>query len=439
VVAGLGPAGPELTTSAALAALRDAPAAFVRTARHPAAEALLEELALRPLDRCYEVGESFEEVYAAIVEVLVEAAGAHGRIAYAVPGSPLVAERTVELLRADSRLKVEIVPGLSFCDLAYARVGVDPVRAGVRLVDAASFATQAAGDPGPLLVVQCWSRELLSEVKLSVGEPPGGAVTILHHLGLPDERVESVAWPDLDRTLEPDHLTALYVPSLSAPVGRELVALAELVATLRRRCPWDAKQTHGSLVRHLLEESYEAIEAIEELSAELDGGESVARAETVEHVEEELGDLLCQVFFHARLASEEGLFDVADVARAVHDKLVRRHPHVFGDVRAESAEAVLGNWERQKQQEKGRASLTDGLPAAMPALAAATKLERRAEAAGLGFGVTGGTGDLAAALRRLLSLLEDPAPAVAAGDSAGPDVGDLLLLVARWAAADASS
>ena len=275
-------------------------------------------------------------------------------------------------------------------------------------------------------------------------------MTILHHLGLADERVESVGWSNLDRTLEPDHLTALYVPSLPAPVGRELIALGELVATLRLRCPWDAKQTHASLVRHLLEESYEAIEAIEELSAELDHGGSTPSAETVEHTEEELGDLLCRIFFHARLAAEEGLFDMADVARSVHDKLVRRHPHVFGDVHAESAEAVLSNWERQKQQEKGRASLMDGLPAAMPALAAATKLERRAEAAGLGFDVTGGGSELAAALRRLLTSVDDPTRSAADDGSAGGgpvagrpagggaaarDVGELLLLVTRWAAA----
>ena len=129
-------------------------------------------------------------------------------------------------------------------------------------------------------------------------------------------------WEDLDRVVEPDHLTSLWLPEVSAPVGHELVRFAELVRTLRERCPWDREQTHESLSRHLLEESYELVEAIA-------SGDPA-------HLQEELGDVLFQVFFHATLATEDGEFTLADVARDVHDKLVRRHPHVFGDVDADT-------------------------------------------------------------------------------------------------------
>ena len=103
-------------------------------------------------------------------------------------------------------------------------------------------------------------------------------------------------------------------------------------------------------------------------------------ADAVDHLEEELGDLLFQVYFHSCLAAEEGRFTLADVARGVHDKLVARHPHVFGDVVADDAGTVVGNWEQIKKAEKGRESVTDGIPAALPALALAAKLARKAAA-----------------------------------------------------------
>jgi tetrapyrrole methylase family protein/MazG family protein len=149
---------------------------------------------------------------------------------------------------------------------------------------------------------------------------------LLHHLGLDDEVVMEVPIEELDRTLEPDHLTSVWVPRLAEPIAPEMARLAELVRTLRERCPWDRRQTHGSLVRHLLEEAYEALDAIDALAR---AGDDPSRT-IVAHVEEELGDLLVQVFFHAALAAESGWFTIADVARAIHDKLVYRHPHVFG-------------------------------------------------------------------------------------------------------------
>ncbi len=383
MVVGLGPAGPDLMSERTRDLLETAPRAFLRTARHPAAAAFP---ALPSFDHHYEEAPGFDEVYARIVDDLA-AAAADGPVVYAVPGSPLVAERTVALLRADDRVSVAVEPALSFLDLAWQRLGVDPLDAGVRLVDGTRFTAGAAGQPGPLLVAQCWSPAVLSEIKLSLDDDRGDRpeVTVLHHLGLGDEVVLSVSWEDLDRTLAPDHLTSLWIPRLAAPVAGELVALEELVRTLRARCPWDRQQTHASLGRHLLEESYEVLDAIDELTRAERAGAEGGRAGTTEpvavaHLEEELGDLLFQVYFHARLGAEEGRFTLADVARGVHDKLVSRHPHVFGEVQAHSAEQVLDNWERLKQVEKGRVSITEGIPMALPALALAAKLQRKASA-----------------------------------------------------------
>jgi len=412
-VVGLGPAGLDLVTPAALAVLREARQAgrpvYFRTARHPAASKLiaseLDGEAVSFDDR-YEAHPTFEEVYESIVATLLS----EGRrqAVYAVPGSPLVAEVTVDLLRARApaaAVELELVPGMSFCDLAWARLRVDPIAAGVRLVDGTAFAAQAAGDHGPLLVAQCWSPTVLSDIKLAIAEPAEDQrAVILHHLGLSDEQVVEIAWEDLDRTLAADHLTSLFIAELSAPVAGDLVRLADTVARLRRECPWDREQTHASLARHLLEETYEAIEAIEALGDD----PSEASPDQVTHLAEELGDLLCQVVFHATLAREEGWFELSDVAQVITEKLVTRHPHVFGDTVAATSADVMRNWEQIKRDEKGRTSLLDGVPVAMPALARTGTIERKLASAGLGWDQTGTAAAVAAA---------DTGDSAAAGDS----------------------
>lgn len=402
LVVGLGPGEPSLVSPALGAALSRIPPAarFVRTRRHPTADAVGEAVSF---DDVYRSASSLEEVYPEIVERLVAAAAGVGEVLYAVPGSPLVAERSVALLRADTRVEVEVVPAVSFLDLAWDRLGVDPVAAGVRLVDGQRFAVEAAGARGPLLVGQCDSRSVLSAVKLAVDDGP--AVTVMAHLGLADESVRAVAWEDLDREVQPDHLTTLWIPRLAAPVAAELTRFAELVRTLRERCPWDKEQTHHSLKRHLLEETYEVLEAIDEVGSD------------PYHLEEELGDLLFQVAFHATLAAEEGLFDLADVARGIHDKLVARHPHVFGAVQAATSDAVVSNWEAIKRQEKGRTRVLEGIPAALPSLLHAEKVQRRAASVGFDWPDTSGA---------RAKVAEELAELDAADADVADELGDVL-------------
>jgi tetrapyrrole methylase family protein/MazG family protein len=373
VVVGLGPAGPELLTAATAAAIAavDPARRWVRTTRHPAAPAAG---AAHSFDDAYESEPTFDAVYRRIADTLLAAlTDGGGDVLYAVPGSPRVLERTVDLLAAEAPAgAVEILPALSFLDLAWVRLGVDPLEEGVRLVDAHRFEERAAGERGPLLVAHTHNRRVLSDVKLAFDDDePAGAV-VLQRLGLDDERIVEVEWADLDRAVEPDHLTSLYVPVTAAPVAAELVRFDGLVRTLRERCPWDREQTHESLTRYLVEEAYEVLEAIA-------SGDD-------DHLEEELGDLLFQVFIHATIARERGAFTLADVARGIHDKLFARHPHVFAADAgaAPTAADVAAGWEARKLEEKGRASVFDGIPAALPALLYAGKVLRKAG----GLGVT---------------------------------------------------
>jgi tetrapyrrole methylase family protein/MazG family protein len=404
-VAGLGPAGPELVTGATLDALKRHDTCRLRTTRHPAASVAGDAPSF---DHVYEQADRLEDVYEAIVDDLL-AVARDSDVLYLVPGSPVVAERTVELLAARGDGAIKILPALSFLDLAWVKLEVDPVEAGVRLVDGHRFATEAAGVQGPMLVGQCDSATVLSDIKLAVDldDPPD--VTVLQGLGTDAESIRTVVWDDLDRAIDPDHLTSLWIPPLSAPIAGELQRFADLVATLRRECPWDREQTHQSLTRHLIEESYEVLEAIDALDNDPDGGFAA--------LQEELGDLLFQVFFHATLATEEGEFTLADVAQGIHDKLVLRHPHVFAQVDVDGTDDVVANWEAIKKQEKGRDSVFDGIPSALPALLRSLKILRKAEATDL-------------------PGVQPPQPTIQTADLTTPEqVGEALLSIVQTARA----
>jgi len=305
---------------------------------------------------------------------------------------------------------------------------------GATLVDARDF--QPVG--GPMLIAQCDTTLVLSDVKLALLEvlDPAAPVTVLQRLGLPDEYVRTVPLAELDRIVAPDHLTALFVPDGGAgSAARELARLLGLAERLRRPggCPWDAEQSHHSLTRYLLEEAYEVVEAVEDLPPGAPAG--AVPPESYAALEDELGDLLYQVIFHTVLAQEAGAFTMADVARGIHDKLVRRHPHVFGDVAADTTADVMRNWEQIKKDEKGSASIVAGITPGLPSLLYAHKLFRKAASLGLDPGSAGDAHDrLGRALARLREA-DEP-------DQLEGALGDLLaaaVVLARSAGIDAES
>jgi tetrapyrrole methylase family protein/MazG family protein len=379
IIIGLGPAGLDRLATAAAAALADPGVdIIVRTLHHPAAAQLAQQRNISSCDDLYEEAEGFDELYVAIADRVFESAR-RGPVVYAVPGSAVVGERAVRTLRIRAEaeeVSVTLHPGESFLDLAWVRTGCDPISDSVQILDG-----RALPDPlqlhVPTLVTQVDRPEVLADVVVALGRtlPDDTPVTFLDRLGDPDEIVETKALRDLHRCA-PGPRTSLYLdPPLNGWFG--------LVATnrhLRVECPWDRKQTHHSLLRHLIEETYETVEAISVLPEEAPGGEPDFGAYA--EVEEELGDLLLQVVFHATLAEEPGAFSVEEVAEGIRRKLVHRHPHVFGDVEAEDAETVKANWELLKADEKARDSLMDDVPQALPALARADKLQRRAASAG---------------------------------------------------------
>ena len=349
--------------------LRDAPVVRLRTRVHPGAEAFLD---LASYDELYERSESFDALYRAIADDLIELArnAPGGEVVYAVPGSPVVAERTVELLVASPEVTTVLEPAVSVIDVACVALGRDPMACGLRVVDALAN-TEPFRGPGPLLVLQTYSTEILASVADRL--PSSTIVTVLHHVGLGDEVIVELSAGELVTFGDVDHLTSLWIEGLRT-AGEAMDDLVTFMRRLRAECPWDQEQTHASLTRHLLEEAYETLDALESFVRVEDGDDT----EEAAHVEEELGDLLFQIVFHAELGDEESIFNLATIADNVRDKLTGRHPHVFGDVKVNDSDDVAARWEVLKRDEKGRDSVTDGIAWQLPALILYTKLLRKA-------------------------------------------------------------
>jgi len=440
---GLGPADAGGLSVAARDALRSESlrSLFLRTARHPAAEDLRAEgIPFESLDSLYETAESFDAVYDAMVERVLEAAK-EGDVAFAVPGHPLVAEESVRRLIARAReggVPVRVVGSASFLESALTALGLS-LDGGLLLVDALSLPHDGVGHPqgvSPggaipprvdvgLLLYQVYDRDIASAVKLALMRdyPDDWEVTVVRQAGVPGrECVESLPLHRLDRT-SVDHLTAVYVPPLPPDRRKKTFAdMVEVMARLRGEggCPWDREQDHHTLKGYLIEECYETIDAID--------------ADDLDALCEELGDVLLQVVFHAQLEAEAGVFTIDDVIERIVDKLIRRHPHVFGDVAVADSAEVLRNWERIKRAEKGEAapeSLLDGVPSSLPALMRAMEISKRAVRAGFEWE------KFEDVLAKMEEEIDELRQAIAAGRSEEvfAEIGDLLFTlvnVARW-------
>ena len=276
------------------------------------------------------------------------------------------------------------MPALSFLDLAWARLGVDPIARGVRVVDGQRFEVEAAGERGPLLVAQCDSAHVLSDIKLALdaGDEPalaaGGRVVVLQRLGTDDEQIFEVAWDELDRWFAPDHLTSVYLPELAAPVGRR-------GAALRRagRHP-AASSARGTASRPTSRCAATCWRRATRCSRRSTSSTSPRRAAAATTSRRSSATCCSRSRSTPGWRPRRAQFTLADVARGVHDKLVARHPHVFGDVHGRAADDVVANWEQIKKAEKGRESVFDGIPAAMPALLFALKVQKKAATLELG-------------------------------------------------------
>jgi len=408
IIVGLGPGSlTRLPASTRSMLLDPATTVIVRTLQHPAAAELADQRVVQTCDDLYQHA-TYEEVYDAIADRVIEASQ-RGRTIYAVPGSPLVGELAVERIRR--RVDAEVLPGESFIDAVLAAVGYDPLDRGLRVLNGHRMPFPVVID-GPTLVAHLDLPVVVAEVSslLSRVVAEGTTAAVVINAGGPDERIVE---GDLD-AVDPG-LASLRTSMFIDPTPGGVVGAIQVMARLRDECPWDRMQTHGSLVKNLIEETYELVEAI---GSESDG-----------QLEDELGDVLLQVLFHSNIARQSGAFDIEDVAENLRQKLVRRHPHVFGDVEVEDAAQVKANWEQIKEAERGepRQSALDGVPVGMPGLERAAKIQRRA--ADVGFDWS----EVPPVLDKLLEEVGELKEVLGDGVRVPEELGDVLFTVVNLA------
>jgi tetrapyrrole methylase family protein / MazG family protein len=394
-IVGLGPGDLADLTLGAWQALSDGPRIVARTRRHPIFEQWQLPVPLQACDDLYEQHAQFAQVYTAIATRVLAQAQQPGGVVYAVPGHPWVGEATTRLIldqAAAAGLTVQIIGGTSFIEAAFGAVGVDCMDGG-QVVDAMLMAQQhhPRVEVGlPLLVGQLYSRDLAADVKLTLmnAYPDTHPVTLVQAAATAQQQTQTVPLHELDHeTTRFDHLTSLYVPPL---VQGSFTDLQAIIAHLRapEGCPWDQEQTLESLRQDLLGEAVEVMEAID-----LEAADPTGMTDNSNHIAEELGDLYLVATMLVQIATEEGRFRAADVMREIVTKLIRRHPHVFGETVIDEQDAagvaqIVANWDAIKAAEKaakGQAESDplEGVPAHLPALEKARKLQQKAAKAGL--------------------------------------------------------
>ncbi|GAV24009.1 nucleoside triphosphate pyrophosphohydrolase [Carboxydothermus pertinax] len=367
-VVGLGPGSMDYLPLKGYRLLTAGMKVFLRTEKAAPPE-LLREISWQSFDHLYEKFTTFEEVYQEIVRKLL-GEGQKEDVVYAVPGNPLVAERTVELLLKQNDLAVEVVTAPGALELALTVLKIDPARDSYKVLDALTTNVWDFSKSAVNIIFQVYDRLIAGNLKVMLMEryPDDYPVYVLKDLGFPEEKVAEIPLYELDRR-EFDHKVLVAIPKMRDEQFC-VQKLGEIMEILRGEggCPWDREQTHSSLKPYVIEEAYEVAEALEEGDRE--------------KLKEELGDLLLQVVFHTQIAREEGTFTFKDVVEGICNKLIRRHPHVFADEDVKDSEDVKINWEMIKQQEKGKKSVIEGVARTFPALIKAQKVGEKAAKVG---------------------------------------------------------
>jgi tetrapyrrole methylase family protein/MazG family protein len=437
-VVGLGPGDLGLLTLEAWNRLTGDEQVYLRTANHPVVEQLSQQgINWESFDWIYEKEASFELVYAKITAELLEQVVKRD-IVYGVPGHPLVAETTVKLLLEQSEklgVEVKLVPGMSFLDACYNLLKIDPAE-GLVIHDAlVTTGDQLVINKGQLFC-QVYNERVASELKLTLMDkfPDEFLVWAITGAGIPGmEQVQQVPLFQLDRLKEINHLTSIYVPpgieeqtEGSQEEGKTRLAytlepIVNVMEELRSEagCPWDREQTHSSLKKYLIEEAYEVIEAIEE--------------KNMYNLCDELGDLLLQIVFHAQIARENKHFNINDVVEAITTKMVRRHPHVFGQGMVQSSDEVLKNWEQIKKEEQeereGEKKTLLRVPTGLPGLMKSQKLQQQAARVGFDWP------DMTGVMAKIKEEWQELSEAIDSGDEEqiNEEFGDVLFALVNLA------
>lgn len=380
-IIGLGPGASDALTVGALRVLEESDNIYFRTEIHPTVDFIRSRnIEFKTYDHFYNSGESFDEVYKNIAEDLIKVYKETGNVVYAVPGHPLVAEKSVSNLMElckEGNIEYEILPAVSFIDAMMDRLQIDPIE-GLKVIDAFDINNQIMDKRIGTIITQVYNPFIASEVKLKLLECYDDETKIIYVRAAGIEGLESIReipLYELDMQEDIDYLTSVYIPK-NLDNKKDVHDLVNLIRTLRSEdgCPWDREQTHESIKNQLLEECYEVMDAIEK--------------DDIDLLIEELGDVLLHVIFHAVIGEEDGYFNLSEVVDGVCNKMIYRHPHVFSNAMADTSEDVLKNWDDIKSQEKKFNTISEEIDAianALPALLKAHKVQKKAARVGFDF------------------------------------------------------
>ena len=419
-VVGLGPGGLDQMTVGNYRLLHSVQKVFVRTSEHSCVQELIAGgLVVEAFDNIYDAENSFEEVYEKIVVRLQEEMAQGSKVVYAVPGHPFVAEKTVAMIysKLSQQYKIIIHSALSFLDGIFAAVPFDPIE-GLMLKNYDDLKNTGITGREWLIIPQIYNKMIASDVKLDLLDiyPDDLEVMIIQSLGTVEQTLQKVPLHELDHQ-KFNHLTTVVIPPHQGVAS--LTKLQEIMRILRSPggCPWDREQTHESLIPYLIEESYEVIEAIEN--------------KDMYNLSEELGDLLLQVIFHAQVAAEAENFQLEDVLQGIIAKLIRRHPHVFGEGKAANSSEVIETWEQIKREEKINQDLQPkgyfSGPKGLPALMLADQTQRKV--AKIGFDWP----DLKGPWSKVHEELQELESALEHNEGVREELGDLLFSIVNLA------
>ncbi len=424
-IVGLGPGSIDDLSLKAWRLFENADTVYLRTKRHPCVEKLPDNLKFISFDEVYDTVDDFADVYMTIATQVIELAEAQTDVIYAVPGDPFVGESTVAHIMAiadDKGIEVNIINGISFIEPMLAQIGIDALD-GLQILDALSVSNvyhPPINPEMPVLLAQVYSPFVASSLKLTLMNqyPDEFLVKLIHAAGNGgDAIIEHVPLYKIDRSDHIDVLTSLYIPALGDLTSFD--SFQNIIAHLRspEGCPWDRKQTHQSLRPYLIEEAYEVLETIDD--------------DNPDELYKELGDLLLQIVLHTQIAIDEGEFFMTDILRYVNEKMIRRHPHVWGEVDVNGDPTqVTANWEDIKKAENAEAgemreSILDGIPKGAPALFVSYKYQHKAAKVGFDWD------DISGVVEKAKEEFEEILTATS-DEHLAEEIGDLMFVLVNW-------
>lgn len=375
-IIGLGPGNVDSLTLGAIKRINSGDKNFLRTEKHPTIDYFKShQISYKSYDYIYDSEDEFVRVYEKIVDELIKESSIYGDINYYVPGNPMVAEKTVEILLKKD-IEIEIISGMSFIEPLIELVKRDPIH-GLKIVDGTTFNSQIVDINSDMIITQVYNQRILIDLKIILSEIYGDDfyIWVIHRAGIEgEEEVNNIPIYQLDRIQEVGHLTSVYLPKIEEDDRKvfDFNDLMGIMKVLRSEdgCPWDLEQTHKSIRQSVIEEAYEVVDAIDK--------------DDIDNLIEELGDLLLQVIFHCQIASDEGEFNLTEVTSGLANKLIYRHPHIFLEKNVDNSNEVVYNWNKLKDSKRGYKDLTDKLKdlPSLPALLKSTKIQDRAADAG---------------------------------------------------------